>query len=80
MHIELLSEAAQDGLRRWAVYQHADEMLFDDIASLRMQWAWAILELKVAADRPEWFPHGKWATIQLLEKALLAEAESERRK
>lgn len=32
--------------------------------------AWLVLLLKKCEDRPEWFPHGKWATIQNIEKQL----------
>ena len=80
MKLELLSTETQHGLRDWASYQHADEMLFDDIGGVPTSWAWLLLQLKVAEDRPEWFPHGKWATLQYIEKLLLAEAELERRK
>ena len=29
--------------------------------------AWLVLLLKECEDRPEWFPKGKWATIQHIE-------------
>jgi hypothetical protein len=32
--------------------------------------AWLVLLLKRCEDRPEWFPKGKWATIQHIEKQL----------
>lgn len=32
--------------------------------------AWLVLLLKKCEDRPEWFPRGKWATIQSIERQL----------
>lgn len=32
--------------------------------------AWIVLLLKKLEDRPEWFPRGKWATIQEIERQL----------
>lgn len=32
--------------------------------------AWLVLLLKSREDLPEWFPRGKWATIQHIEKQL----------
>ena len=29
-----------------------------------------------AEDKPEWFPHGKWATIQLIQSAIETELDS----
>ena len=31
---------------------------------------------KRAEDKPEWFPHGKWATIQLIQSAIETELDS----
>lgn len=31
------------------------------------QVAWLTYRLKHVEDKPEWFPHGKWATIQRLQ-------------
>jgi hypoxanthine phosphoribosyltransferase len=50
-------------------------MLFDGIGSLETEWAWIVFQLRVAEDRPEWFPKGKSATIQIIEKWLYDEAE-----
>lgn len=75
MKFDLLSAVAQEGLRRWALWQHGDEMLFDDIDGLSMQWAWICFQLRVADDWPEWFPKGKSATIQIIEGWLYAEAD-----
>ena len=36
-----------------------------------MQWALFIVEVaKRAPDKEEWFPHGKWATIQMLQEKI----------
>jgi len=53
------------GLRRWC--EAADDGPFPadrlDVSAPE-NWAWIFFELRQATDRPEWFPHGKWATIQ----------------
>lgn len=79
MKIEQLSTAAQDGLRQWGEFQFADDMLFDDNASSSEFWAWICFQLRVADDRPQWFPKGKWATIQVIEEILYEQAKAERR-
>lgn len=38
--------------------------------------AWLVYVLRGLTDRPEWFPRGKWATIQFLEAQLLECAEA----
>ncbi|HEX4545739.1 MAG TPA: hypothetical protein VH110_05225 [Candidatus Acidoferrum sp.] len=80
MKVEHLSKETQKGLLAWAQFQHGDEMLWEGIASCPLEWAWICFQLRVADDNPEWFPHGKWATIQVIEKHLLEEAEEEKRK
>jgi hypothetical protein len=79
MKIDHLSAAAQEGLRQWAKYQHGDDMLFDGIGGNSEAWAWLCIQLKAASDRREWFPKGKWATIQYVETILLEEAFADRR-
>jgi len=37
--------------------------------------AWVVLVLKKLDDNENWFPHGKWATIQNIESQLDACAE-----
>lgn len=68
MTIEQLSAEAQEGLRQWALWQHDDELLFDANAGSPEFWAWSCFQLRVAEDRPEWFPKGKFATIQVIEQ------------
>ena len=34
------------------------------------RWAMLYFRLKKAEDRPEWFPSGKWATVQRVERLL----------
>jgi hypothetical protein len=74
MKLSKLSNEAADGLVKWAEYEHQDSLFFDGIGSLPAEWAWVHFQLKVAEDRPEWFPKGKWATIQAIEMFLTAEA------
>ena len=79
MKIDKLSAIAQEGLRKWATFQHDDALLFDAIASLPQEWAWICFQLGAAEDNPEWFPKGKWATIQFIQQVLVEEAVAERR-
>lgn len=79
MKIDWLSTQAQDGLLKWAAWQHNDELLFDSIGSSPEHWAWICFELKAAQDKPGWFPKGKWATIQVIEAFLTDEAMADRR-
>jgi hypothetical protein len=72
MKIDQLSAAAQDGLRLWANEVFHDELALD--AAATEHWAWAHFLLKVSPDRPEWFPKGKWATLQIIEGELLKDA------
>ncbi len=36
------------------------------LTMLPESWAWLWFQLRAAEDRPEWFPSGKWATLQHL--------------
>lgn len=74
MTMDTLSAETQEGLRRWAKVAHHDEMLFDGIGGAPEQWAWIWFQLQVAEDRPEWFPKGKWATVQFIGGQLIVEA------
>jgi len=74
MKIELLSLEAQDGLRRFTKAVHNDELTLDAAASTPEAWAWLVYQLRAAIDLPEWFPKGKWATIQQIEEYLQIEA------
>jgi hypothetical protein len=80
MKLEQMSKQAADGLIEWAKFQHGDDLFFDGIGSLPAEWAWVVYQLKVAEDRPEWFPKGKSATVQKIEAALYEMAKAEARK
>lgn len=55
------------GLRRWLEdHDGHDERLNGSLES----WALLFFQLRQAEDKPEWFPSGKWATIQHLETML----------
>jgi hypothetical protein len=75
MKLERLSSETQEGLRQWARWMHDDELLFDGIGSQPEHWAWICFQLRVAEDRAQWFPKGKWATIQVIEEFLYEEAK-----
>jgi hypothetical protein len=77
MKIGKLSAQAQEGLRRWAADVHDDELLFDAIGGNPEQWAWIYFQLQACEDSPEWFPKGRWATIQAIGMFLLEEATVE---
>lgn len=74
MKIELLSMQAQAGLRCFCDCVFGDELMADSIASLPENWAWLWMRLREAEDKPEWFPKGKWATLQVIEQILVEEA------
>jgi hypothetical protein len=75
VRIDYFSIEAQEGLRRWAENVLLDELALDGIAT--EHWAWILFLLKETVDDPDWFPKGKWATLQHLETKLLAEARDE---
>jgi hypothetical protein len=79
MKFDQLSSVAQQGLRVWAIWQHRDELLLDDLGSSPEHWAWVCIQLRVAEDLPEFFPKGKSATIQVIEQQLYTEAIAARR-
>lgn len=55
------------GIRRYLEdHDGYDERLSGPIET----WALLFFELRQAEDRTEWFPSGKWATIQRLEELL----------
>mgnify|MGYP003661852163 FL=1 len=68
MKLDYLSTAAAHGLRSWGLAVHGDEMVFDGITP--KDWAWFLFQLRRAEDKPEWFPKGKWATLQVIESYL----------
>lgn len=80
MRFDRLSAEAQEGLRGWAFYQFGDNSLFDDIGGDAEAWAWICFQLRVADDEAEWFPKGKFATIQIIEGWLYDEAERQKRR
>lgn len=71
MKLDYLSTLAQHGLRSWAIAIHHDELLFDGLASSPKDWSWLWFQLREAEDKPEWFPKGKWATLQVIESFLI---------
>ena len=79
MKLEDLLPRTQDGLFKWAQFEHGDDMFFDGIGSIPEQWAWVWFQLRAAEDRPEWFPSGKWATLQAIEAFLDEEARAQRK-
>lgn len=75
MKIDHFSPATQEGLRLWAKQALDDELALDGTAA--EHWAWVYFQLQVSPDRREWFPKGKWATLELIEERLLKEASKE---
>jgi hypothetical protein len=77
LSIERLSAETQAGLRLWAAERRGDELLFDAISGNPVEWAWISFQLRVAEDKPEWFPKGKFAIIQTIEGWLYDAARAE---
>lgn len=71
MPLNRLSPPTRDGLQKWALDVHKDERLFDNIAC---PWAWIWFQLRESEDRPDWFPGGKWWTLQRIEEVISQEA------
>jgi len=61
----------QDGLVQFAEDHECEGVLDGGIEG----WAFLWFRLREAEDKPEWFPAGKWATIQRIECLLIAEAK-----
>jgi hypothetical protein len=76
MKLSDLSPATQDGLRLWSKWMWGDSMALDDINGIPAGWAWVWFLLREAEDRPEWFPKGKSATLQIIEGKLIEEAKA----
>lgn len=75
MKLDSLNQLSQQGLRKWGQDKHGDEMLFEGITV--ENWAWLWFQLRESEDRAEWFPSGKWATIQFIEERLAYQAKAE---
>ena len=64
-----LSPDAMHGIQ--AFLNHVDGGVSERVnACLPEQWAWIYFQLRGAEDRTEWFPKGKWATIQRIGQLL----------
>jgi hypothetical protein len=63
-----LSSSAAEGIGR-----ALDQDVYGVEGADRM--AWLVLLLKKCEDRPEWFPRGKWATIQHIEGQISSAVE-----
>lgn len=77
MKLECLTTAAQTGINQFCADILGDAMAAESIASLPSEWAWMWFRLREAEDKPAWFPHGKWATLQHIEMLLVDEARAE---
>jgi hypothetical protein len=76
MMMRNFSEEAQTGIRLFCLDVHGDELMAEDWGAASEAWAWLAVRLRVAQDRQQWFPKGKWATIQYIEELLLEEAKA----
>lgn len=76
MKLSLLSQQAQDGLQQFTKDVFDDDLMLNGIGGLPEHWAWLVYQLKEAEDRSEWFPKGKYATIQVIEEYLYHEARA----
>ena len=73
MTLDYLSPAAQKGLRLWALETLPDDRVLNAASS--ESWAWLTFLLWESPDKPEWFPKGKSATIQIIQMKLHQEAK-----
>ena len=78
MRLSILSDPDQLGLRKWAEHQYGDTLALEGIDTIPAAWAWVWFVLREAEDRPEWFPHGKVALLEVIEANLTVEAQAER--
>jgi hypothetical protein len=76
MKIDRLSMQAQGGIRCFCDCVFGDPLVIEDFGSSPEKWAWLWMQLREAEDKPEWFPKGKWATLQIIEQILVEEARA----
>ena len=65
--LKFLRDTAPDSIELQDLFEDRKWILATDLARL---WFF----LRVATDKREWFPRGKWATIQHMETMLTSEA------
>ena len=63
-----MSTVSMSNMTAKAIGQALDQDVYGVETPERM--AWLVLLLKKCADRADWFPRGKWATIQHIERQL----------
>lgn len=73
MTINHLLPVTRQGLRAFCEHFHGHASVLDSGAA--EQWAWLTFQLSQAPDKEEWFPSGKWATIQRIQDLLAMEAK-----
>lgn len=62
---------AQDGIVAFCADNDCAAIVIDARPLVPIeQWALLYFKLRKAKDRAEWFPSGKWATLQRLEQLL----------
>jgi hypothetical protein len=75
-----LTDAAQEGVMRFLGETRAEGVSklddWEDPVGRHAAWAWVAFLLRAAQDEPKWFPKGKWATIQEIERQLIDDAKS----
>jgi hypothetical protein len=69
-----LSEETQEGIRQFYKDTYGDEDEVGKVCTRPDHWSWLWFLLRQAEDKPEWFPKGKSATLQIIEKHLDAYA------
>lgn len=67
--LNILSPEAQRGIEKFCDERELGE-LFAGSKFDAERCSWLYFLLRAAADKPEWFPRGKWATLQRLEPIL----------
>jgi len=74
MRLGDLSGEAQAGIRQWARDFSGTDRGIENAGG--PTWAWLCQLLRESDDRVEWFPRGKWATLQFIEDRLRIEAQA----
>jgi len=70
IHLSPLQPLTRTALHNYSDKWGYDEWLGDRTWIAAEKFAWLIALLKLEEDKEELFPHGKWATIQHMEKLL----------
>lgn len=69
-----LSYVARSAIKEFCTVRGLSELYESSVYDPK-NCAWLLFLLRAAPDHTEWFPHGKWATLQRLEQIIDSAAE-----